>query len=791
MAYIGVSPSNGVRQKHTYTATASQTTFSGAGAEGVSLSYRDSNYVDVYVNGVKLGDADYTATSGTSINFDPGLPENDIVEVIVYDVFSVADTVSKADGGVFDGNVTMAGNLSVDGNLDVTGSLDMSDANLTNVGSIQLDSISGDADTNTSITFSGSDVITVATGGSTAFTVDASQDVNLSGSLTFADNEKAIFGDGSDFEIRHNSATGENQLNLTSNPLEMKQLGANSVLQLINGGTNHNQVLQILKGSTLHGSISTDTNKLKIDGIGSLELSDDGSTKLATTSTGIQVTGNIANASGNFTLDVAGDIILDADGKDYLFKDAGTLIATMSSDNTDFTIRSEVLDRDLKFEGNDGGAVITALTLDMSDAGTAVFNNDVKLATDNAILNIGNDDDIALTHDGTNGSLTSGGNFLLSVGTELTLDAGGDITLDADGAQIRLKDGGTQFGLFGNESSDFLIQSSVLDKDIIFQGNDGGVGVTALRLDISDAGTAIFNHDIKLSADAIIDCGGNLRLDAESANIIFQDTGTAYGKIFKSSDDFVIKSEINHGDIIFQGFYNGSTITALTLNMGIDGTAQFKDKIQCTSINTGSSTGSLTMFGGGTNKGGTIELSGGNNTGSTGSGIVFKTGASTSSPSEKMRIDQYGHVTMPYQSAFRVDKNNSDQNNFANDGGAVTVTFSTARFDQNSDFDLSNNQFVAPVTGKYLLTISMRINNVDTAPTYYIATIETSNNSYHSLIDPNFSSDLDYKTFTVTVVANMDASDTASIKIRQSGGSVQSDVDGSSAYTYFTGALLC
>ena len=197
------------------------------------------------------------------------------------------------------------------------------------------------------------------------------------------------------------------------------------------------------------------------------------------------------------------------------------------------------------------------------------------------------------------------------------------------------------------------------------------------------------------------------------------------------------------------------------------------------------------MFGGGTNKGGTIELSGGNNTGSTGSGIVFKTGASTSSPSEKMRIDQYGHVTMPYQSAFRVDKNNSDQNNFANDGGAVTVTFSTARFDQNSDFDLSNNQFVAPVTGKYLLTISMRINNVDTAPTYYIATIETSNNSYHSLIDPNFSSDLDYKTFTVTVVANMDASDTASIKIRQSGGSVQSDVDGSSAYTYFTGALLC
>jgi hypothetical protein len=62
-------------------------------------------------------------------------------------------------------NVTAAGNLTVDGNLDVTGTLDLSDSNFTNVGSLQLDSIAGDGDTNTSITFSGSDVITVAAGG--------------------------------------------------------------------------------------------------------------------------------------------------------------------------------------------------------------------------------------------------------------------------------------------------------------------------------------------------------------------------------------------------------------------------------------------------------------------------------------------------------------------------------------------------------------------------------------------------------------------------------------------------
>ena len=130
MAYIGVSPSNGVRKKHTYTATASQTSFSGAGDEGITLAYRDSNYVDVYQNGVKLADEDYTATSGTAIVLAQGASADDIVEIIAFDVFSVADTVSKADGGTFDGNVEMAGTLGVTGvltgtSLDISGDIDV------------------------------------------------------------------------------------------------------------------------------------------------------------------------------------------------------------------------------------------------------------------------------------------------------------------------------------------------------------------------------------------------------------------------------------------------------------------------------------------------------------------------------------------------------------------------------------------------------------------------------------------------------------------------------------------
>ena len=125
MAYIGVSPFNGVRKKHTYTATASQTSFSGAGTEGITLSYKDSTFVDVFQNGVKLGEADYTSTSGTAIVLGTGASLNDLVEVVVYDVFSVADTVSKADGGTFDGNITAAGTITVTGNADLNGDLDV------------------------------------------------------------------------------------------------------------------------------------------------------------------------------------------------------------------------------------------------------------------------------------------------------------------------------------------------------------------------------------------------------------------------------------------------------------------------------------------------------------------------------------------------------------------------------------------------------------------------------------------------------------------------------------------
>ncbi len=128
MPYIGTSPTSAVRRIYTYTATAGQTTFSGASNEGSTLAYVDQNYIDVYLNGILLNSADYTATSGSSIVLGSGASVSDILTVTVYDVFGVADTVSKKDGGTFDGNVTMGGTLDVSGAFTSQGIDDNADA---------------------------------------------------------------------------------------------------------------------------------------------------------------------------------------------------------------------------------------------------------------------------------------------------------------------------------------------------------------------------------------------------------------------------------------------------------------------------------------------------------------------------------------------------------------------------------------------------------------------------------------------------------------------------------------
>ena len=115
MAYIGKSPSTGVRNRFIYTATAGQTTFSGTDDHNRTLSYTDAEFTDVFLNGVKLDKSDYTATSGTSIVLDSGATVGDTLEILGFDTFSVFSGEFSQDVTV-GGSTTLTGDLTVDTN---------------------------------------------------------------------------------------------------------------------------------------------------------------------------------------------------------------------------------------------------------------------------------------------------------------------------------------------------------------------------------------------------------------------------------------------------------------------------------------------------------------------------------------------------------------------------------------------------------------------------------------------------------------------------------------------------
>jgi len=111
------------------------------------------------------------------------------------------------------------------------------------------------------------------------------------------------------------------------------------------------------------------------------------------------MTGNISHAS-NFTLDVAGDMTLDAGGGDIRLKNGGSEYGKLNLSSNNLNIHSTISNADILFKGNDGGSEITALQLNMSDDGTAVFNNEISLG-DTKAVKLGASDDFQLFHDGS------------------------------------------------------------------------------------------------------------------------------------------------------------------------------------------------------------------------------------------------------------------------------------------------------------------------------------------------------------------------------------------------------
>ena len=101
----------------------------------------------------------HVADTGLLLNSSRQLQFGDSGTFIRQEADGVLDLTSDTEIELNATTLDINANVDISGTLTVAGNLDFGDAVLSNVGAVQLDSIAGDGDTNTSITFSGSDVI--------------------------------------------------------------------------------------------------------------------------------------------------------------------------------------------------------------------------------------------------------------------------------------------------------------------------------------------------------------------------------------------------------------------------------------------------------------------------------------------------------------------------------------------------------------------------------------------------------------------------------------------------------
>ena len=214
--------------------------------------------------------------------------------------------------------------------------------------------------------------------GTLAFTTDDDDKLllgggTMTGDLILGDNVKLEIGSasGGDLQIYHDGnnsyidEAGTGALTIRSNTINLQKYTGETLAEFQADGAvtlRYNNVTKFqttAAGATITGVLTAD------GGIDVDNFNINGTT--------------IGLSSGNMELDSGHEIWLDSNDGNFRIKKAGTDIGMIQTTNNDLILRSMVSNEDMLFQGNDGGSAITALTLDMSEGGRAIFNAGVAI----------------------------------------------------------------------------------------------------------------------------------------------------------------------------------------------------------------------------------------------------------------------------------------------------------------------------------------------------------------------------------------------------------------------------
>ena len=387
------------------------------------------------------------------------------------------------------------------------------------------------------------------------------------------------------------NATVGGDLTVTGDDITM---GTNtSGAALIADGTNFNPVV-------ISGDATIATN-------GALTIADDAVSlaKMAGLARGKIIYGDASGNPAALALGSNGQI-LKSDGTDISWASAAGTAAddigtgdgavTIATSSGNITIDAQAGDSDIIFKGTDNTSDITALTLDMSDAGKAIFNAGISIADGGNIGSASDADAIAIASDGV---VTMNQIPVFSAGINVS---GGSIagTLST-AAQANITSLGTLTALTVDDvaiNGKVMTMTGSTDDTAVFTVGTNGT----LTVETTDTAAAAAN--IQITADGTaelagttvtLDSGADIVLDAAGNNVTFKSAGTSILDFSNSSSDAVITASVQDKDIIFKGDDGGSAVTPLTMDMSAAGKLLLGAGAVGSTLTDTSNSGSITL----------------------------------------------------------------------------------------------------------------------------------------------------------------------------------------------------